>query len=75
MSTQYVAWANGVWAAGFWAEGFWEGAEAPPEPVDPDRLPLITPAPGGPGSQMSLRQMLRLRRRRRERKAFAAGIF
>jgi len=53
-------------------QGFVDVAQ---EPIDPDRLPFYTPAPGGPGSQMSRRQLLQLRRRRRERKAFAAGIF
>ena len=46
-----------------------------PTPIDPQRVPYSDAGAGGPGSQITRRQMLAALRRRRERKAFAAGVF
>jgi hypothetical protein len=57
-----------VWAADVWEEG------EKPTPPDVLQSPFFTPVGGGPGSQITLRQMRLKRRRRREQQALALGL-
>ena len=53
-------------------QGFVDAAE--PIPPSPLKSPFFTPANGSPGSQITMRQMRKQRRKRRESQAFALGI-